>query len=382
MSGVSRWGKVLLGIGIVLALFQFAMPAGLLVGPVGVIAPLVGLWWALLLLGIAGLAVARFGLNLPTLRTQTPISREDIIQPTNWARNSRYVLRRSFGVALAVSSVVLLIVALALGETGLAILWILTLLLGIVWLVLGWRYSLDIVDHHTHTLSVRVPDLFAVHSFHVALRQQAEDLGYVIQRDTSPGSGGQSSAYNGEVFHANGGFKARKRPVGSSRILFPELDDDPYLSQVATVATLGVFALFLGITLITIAQVSIGMMVATGQLDPALVSGLVFLLVGIVLVAYDYVTRTREWGELYCIEEGTVHSSTVNVYDDDVLSSGTSHASPTVTTPDAAAVLSVTVGAKCSSLFDEADLESDFEALVDEIEVAASDAQLEIVESS
>lgn len=379
MPRTSRWGKILAGIGLVLAAIQFLLPS-LLFGPLQVIAPLVELWWLLTGVGIALLLVARYGFELPGVRTETTISRQDIIEPTNWARTSRYVLRQSFGAALAVSGTVLLALSLILGNTALAVLWALAAVLGVVWVTVAWRYSHPIVSHHTETMSVRVPDLFSVHSFHVALRQRAEDLGYKIEHNTSPGRGGQTAPHDDNVFHSKGGFKARRRPVESSQTLVDDLEDDTYLSHVVTLATAGVFSAFLGITLLGVASEPLMVTLTTDQLDPVYVFGPVFLLGGLTAVGYDYVTRTREWGELYCVEEGTIYSSSVNVYEDEVLQRIDSRAEPTVSTPETSAVLSVTVGAKCTALYDHDELEADFEALADAIEAAVEDNHLQIVD--
>ncbi len=75
-------------------------------------------------------------------------------------------------------------------------------------------------------------------------------------------------------------------------------------------------------------------------------------------------------GERYCVEEGTVHAVRTNEYADDVVDGMDYGVDPSVSSPATGAVLSVTVGAKCTSLYDESQLEADFERLVESVETA------------
>jgi hypothetical protein len=383
MSKLGKWGRASAALGVILATLNFVFQGVIFTpgSPLTFLSPVVGFWWLFLATGLAAILFERKGLQVAALSTESSLERQDIIEPTNWARNSTYVLRNSYGISLFVSAVIVLIIALLLDQTALLVLWSLILLVGIGWIITARRYSQNISTHHTETLSVRVPNLFAVHSFHVALRQASEDLGYQIQQNTSPGRGGQSASYEQQIFHANGGFKARHRPIKSSKILSDEIADETYLSKILTVSTLGIFCALFGITILSASSTPLQIVLTTEEMDLAYIFGPLFLLSGLIVTGFDYYTRTREWGELYCVEEGTVYSSSLNIYDQEVLEK-TSHNEPTVKAPETSAVLSVTVGAKCTGLYDEEKLTDDFSALADSIDDAADENQFEVVEGA
>ncbi|WP_290812617.1 hypothetical protein [Halovivax sp.] len=359
MSRIAKGGKGLIGLG----------AAILAAGYVGAVPGSPDAAFGLLVVGVLLVAVSRVDLSFVGVQTQLGMDRQDIVASTDWSRIGKYTFRKSFGGAIAASGLLLFVLSLGLQEFTLAATWAAVALAGLVLVAVSWRYAHEIAADHTHTVSVRVPDMFSIHSFHVALRQRAEDLGYRIIADGSPTKSGSASAVDDEIFHSKGGFKARKRPIGESRRLLPGVDD-PYAERLLTVTTVGVFATFLGVMTLSVG----GELTANGEL-----LGLPLLLIGIVVVGYDYVTRTREWGELYCIEEGTVYASRINKYEDRVLNAVERGAEPTISSPATGATLSVTVGAKCTSLYDEDELESDFDELVGTVESAAENHQFSVV---
>lgn len=366
MSRISRLGKLLLGIGVLVIGSQIFLgrPRILPGGPEFVV---------LVLLAGGGLyLVGKYNVSMPSIRTGSSLRRGDILRATNWARVGRYVLRRSFGIALAFSAGVLLLLALALQDIGLATLFILLGGVGVFWIVIAWRKAHGITEDHTESISVRAPNGFALHSFHIALRQRVEDLGYTVVSDTSPGEGGSPAPYDGDIYHADGGFRARHRPVEAAQPLTTEIQDDT-LNQIFTVATLGVFVTLLGITLVRITE---------SLAEPGGIAGALLVIVGLGVVVYDYVTRTREWGELYCVEEGTLYAGRTQVFSDQLLTETDSRPKPTVSSPETGAVLSITLGAKRSSLYAEDKLEDDFESLVDAIQTAAADHHLDLTEAT
>lgn len=373
MASTSRNGKVLLALGVLL----FALNTAGMTGPGGSLsslAPVTDIWWLVALVGAALVLLTRLpgDVGIPFFNVTTGIGhdRQDIIAATDWSRMGRTALRSSYGIALTASATVLFVVALGLQAFDLVALWIAAMIIGALVIAITWRSSNEIIEDYTETITVRVPDNFAAHSFHIALRQQAEDLGYKIVANTSPTEGGRPSAVADDVFHADGGFSARNRPIEESRPLAPEIDDE-YLERILTVATLGVFVALLGVTLVSI---DLG-----GAAASAL--GAVLFIVGAVIVAYDYATRTREWAELYCLEEGTIYSTTVNRYTDDVRESFESpQIQPSASTTETAAVLSVTVSATCTPLYGEDAVEEDFETLVDAVESAAAEYRFEVVD--
>ncbi|WP_152419876.1 hypothetical protein [Natrialba hulunbeirensis] len=374
MASTARNGKLLFGLGVLL----FVIDAAGLTGPgepLTALGSVVSFWWLLVFAGAALVLLPRLtsGGSVPFLDIDNGISqeRQDIVAETDWSRLGRYTLRNSYGLALTVSAVILFIVALGLQEFGLVALWVAAMIIGAIIVAITWRSSYGIIADHTETIAVRAPDNFAAHSFHIALRQQAEDLGYRIATSTSPTAAGRASAVADDVFHASGGFEATTRPIEHSRSLAPEVDDE-YLEQILTVATLGVFISLLGITLVGID--------AGGAAVSAF--GGVFFLVGTTIVAYDYATRTREWAKLYCVEEGTIYSTTVNTYDDGVQEAFESpRIDPSSSTTETAAILSVTVSATCTPMYGEENVEEDFEELVAAVEDAADEYQFSVVDS-
>lgn len=371
-SRLARYGRALIAI----AALLFVADAADLLGPFGPLSfldPLAsGEFLAMLLVAgvllVVGSRVRGDG-GFSAVRTPLVLDRDDIIAPTDWARIGKYTLRRSFGAAVAISSAALLVLSLAVQRFDLVALWVFLLVVGVAVVAITWRSAHPIVDDYTRTFSVRVPDQFAAHSFHVALRQKAEDRGYKIRSAVSPTEGGSKSRIDDSVLHAKGGFQARHRPISESRTLVPEFEDDA-LSTVLTVSTLGVFTVLLGFMLTQLSSLGFA----------GVVVGIVLFVVGVVLIAYDYVVRSREWAELYCVEEGTVHATTVNKYEDDVLESMDRGAEPTVSSSETSAVLSVTVGAKCTPLYDEDDLRADFEALAETVDDASDEFKLDVLE--
>lgn len=321
----SRITKGALILGIFGLLFQVVVASGLLpygvTSALGFVQPIIDFWWIFAGIGILGIINKRSGINIPSVRTESPTERQSIIQSTNWVRESESILRYSFGSAILLSSVIMFVVSRALGKSTLSVFWILFSIAGIILIIFAWKRENSIVTHHTQTISIRAPDLFAVHSFHVALRQAAENLGYQIRENTSPSQGGRSSANNQSIFHANGGFKGRKRPIEPSNILFEEAAENKYLSIVATTATLGVFSTLLGITILTVPPTFFitALTVDSVNLEPSHVIGMLLLISGIAITAYDYFKRTREWGEIYCVEEGTIYNSTINLHEKKML---------------------------------------------------------------
>lgn len=381
MSGLSRWSKRLVAVGIIFGVFRHFL-SDLLFGLPVFVSDIVGFWWLFFGAGILGLAATRRNVDIPAIRTESPLQRDDIISSTNWSRTGKYALRKSYGIGLVVAATIAFVLALIVGNSGLAILWFVVGLVGAVWSVAAWRLGRDITTHHTSTFSVRAPDLFSAHDFHIAIRQTAEDLGYEMQRETSPGIGGEPAEHNGELFHAKGGFKSRKRPIASSKLLLPEIEDDPYVSDLLTLSTAGLVAVLIGVTSLASASIPLETALSTEEFDIVYFVGPLFLFSGIAATLYDYYIRTREWGEIYCVEEGTIHSSTTRVYEDRKLENIKSDVDPTVTTAESSATLSVTVGAKCSSLFDEDELEDDIETLTEAVETAAAENELDIISAS
>ncbi|SEQ96253.1 hypothetical protein [Natrinema salaciae] len=373
MAATSRNGKVLLTLGILLVAVD-GLGLTAFGGPLHVLAPVTDFWWLLVLAGVSLMLLPRLATSASVpffgVGGSATHDRQDIIAATDWSRLGTDAFRNSYGIALTASAAVLFVLALGLQAFGLVALWVGAMIVGALVIAITWRSSNSIIEDYTRTITVRAPDNFAAHSFHIALRQQAEDLGYRIVSTTSPTEGGQRSAVADEIFHANGGFRARNRPIEESRPLAPEVEDE-YLERVLTVATLGVFVSLLGVTLVS---VDLG-----GPAVRAL--GAVLFVVGVAIVAYDYAIRTREWAELYCVEEGTIYSTTVNHYADDVLDAFDSpKLEPNASTTETAAVLSVTVSGTCTPLYGEENVEADFEALADAVEAAADDYRFEVVD--
>ncbi|WP_436906785.1 hypothetical protein [Halosimplex marinum] len=299
-----------------------------------------------------------------------PVDRYEIVEATNWKRLNWIRLRRSLGVALTVAGTVALVVSLTVGtggETGnaggaMALLWLGAVLAGLAIVVTSRTDGEEIAADYTHRVSVRIPDLFSLHSFHVHLRQITEDLGYVPTSDTSPGRGGSAAAFDEEVYLSKGGFKVRKRPFESS--LSPLPDDSP-MAEVVNLTTASLSVVAVGVSLLV-----------TGPR----VAGLPLLLVGGAGFLYDYVRRTRQWAELYCVEEGTVYTPTAAVHDGEPPGEGVVHHEPAVTAAESSTELLVTLGAKHSVYFEVDRLEADFDALTDRLDDVAAENSYTVVD--
>lgn len=300
-----------------------------------------------------------------------PVDRHEIVETTNWKRLNWIRLRRSLGVALTVAGTVALIVSVAFGDaeglsgefgTVVTALWVVAILGGLAVVVTSRTDGEEIAADYTHRVSVRIPDLFSLHSFHVHLRQITEDLGYVPTNDTSPGRGGAPAAFDEEVYLSKGGFKVRKRPFESS--LSPLPDDSP-MAEVVNLTTASLSLVAIGVSL-----------VVTGPR----VAGVPLLLVGGVAFLYDYVRRTRQWAELYCIEEGTVYTPTAAVHDGEPPGEGVVHHEPAVSAAESSTELLVTLGAKHSMYFEAERLEADFGALTERLEDVAAENSYTVVD--
>ncbi|MFB6151861.1 MAG: hypothetical protein ABEJ40_08660 [Haloarculaceae archaeon] len=298
--------------------------------------------------------------------TGGPLERHEVIAATNWKRVNSIVFRRSLGASLAVAGLVAFVLSVTLGASqggsastglgiGAALVWVVAMLVGLMIFLTSRTTSEEIEMDYTHRVSVRVPDLFSVHSFHVHLRQIAEDLGYVVSEKTSPGRGGSAAAFDDEVFLSKGGFKARKRPISPSISFVPE--DSP-LAEVLNLTTVSMVLTMVGLS-----------MLVTGPRGVGLVSALV----GAALFVYDYVRRTRQWAELYCIEEGTVYTPTANVHEDDPPEEGVVHREPAVSAAESSTEMIVTLGARNSVYFDDDRLVEDFEAVVSRLDEVAQE---------
>ncbi|MFB6138997.1 MAG: hypothetical protein ABEJ26_01020 [Halosimplex sp.] len=304
-----------------------------------------------------------------------PVDRWEIVAATNWKRLNWIRLRRSLGVALTVAGAVALVVSLTVGAAGgpgesnlsgaMAALWFGAILFGLALVLTSRTDGQEVSMDYTHRVSVRIPDLFSLHSFHVHLRQITEDLGYVPTETTSPGRGGSVAAFDEEMFLSKGGFKARKRPFESS--LSPLPDDSP-MAEVINLTTASLSLVAVGASLVVTGPRLAG-------LPPVLVGGAAFL--------YDYVRRTRQWAELYCVEEGTVYTPTANVHDDDdVPDEGVVHREPAVSAAESSTELLVTLGAKHSTYFEAAVLAGDFEDLVERLDDVAAENSYSVVDEA
>ncbi|MFB6084100.1 MAG: hypothetical protein ABEJ94_07640 [Halorientalis sp.] len=357
------------------SVFGRRQPVLLLVGRVA------DLWWVALVLGGVVLAYDYGFLDRMTSRTQTgratgtaararkPISREDIIQATNWSRVNFIVFRRSIGVSLAAAGLIGTIIALVMGR-GPSLISGITFIAMIagIWVVLTSRTrGKEISDDYTHRVSVRIPDLFEPHSFHLHLRQIAEDLGYVMADEISPGVGGVPAQFDEDVFLSEGGFIARKRPIMPPLSPFPE---ESLLADLVNVTSISMAAIFVSIAAI-----------ASSPSSAMLPIGLVVTVVGILGLLYSYIVRTRNWARLYCLVEGTVHTPTANLYAEGLGNSGTEKLEPTISSPESATELIVTVGVRSSPYFDDEELQADFTSFVDDIDTVAQANSSRVLET-
>lgn len=313
----------------------------------------------------------RYGGSLPGSTKTAELSRQDVIASTNWSRENKHQIRKSIGVGLLTAGLFAWVLSTVLGLGSIERLWLAVAGFGAVLVGLSWRLSRGIKADYTREVSVRLPDQIALHTFHVRLRQFAEDKGYAIVSETSPSEGGRSAAFDEKVWLSHGSFKARQRPVAESRALVPEVEDDPYLSKLLTAITVGFVVIVTGISLTQVQPDPTATDPNMALYDGAHFLGGLFVLVGIALVAYGYIRRTREWGEIYCVEEGTVYGSDLNLYDEETVRGFESHVTPNVSAPDSACELVVTLGATCTSLYDERRLEEDLQSLADEVETLA-----------
>lgn len=370
-------GTAAIGIGVLLFLVGTF-------GVAGPFTPLVGLapeWGLFVTIGAALYVYSWYGGGLPTPSNTPSLQRQDIIEPTNWSRENKHQIRKSFGVGLLTAGVLAWALSTVLGLGSLEGLWLVVAGVGVVLIALSWRLSRGIKADHTREVSVRLPNHIALHTFHVRLRQLVEDKGYAVVSDTSPSEGGREAGFGENVWLSHGSFKARQRPVAEAQALVPEAQDDPYLSKILTAITLGLVGVMGGVSLTQVQPDPTTTDPNMALYDGAHLLGWLFVLVGIGLVAYGYVRRTREWGEIYCVEEGTVYGSNLNLYDRETLDHVESHAKPNVSAPDTACELVVTLGASCTSLYDEKRLERDLESFADDVADLAQEQRHEFFTS-
>jgi len=389
MPGVGRYRRAVLWVGVGLAAINFGLLDGLFraIGERGILRglrPLANLWWVPATVGgLAVLATRRgqlaavIGGSQATVVGDAP-DRYEIIRSTNWRHESQLIFQRSVGLSLLVATAVGAAITIILKETTevftaydtpLAFL-VAVGAVGFGLLAASMRATKHIQDDHTHRISVRLPDLFSAHSFHVHLRQQVEDLGYATRNEASPERSGMPAAYDDSIFLSKGGFTARKRPIPSSA---PLIDDDGFVGELLSKGSAGVFAVLLGVLL----YLSPGsLIVAETELKlPVMVLSLV---VGSLVLAGDYLERTNHWAEIYCVTEGTIYNPETKLYDDSV-DVAINHATPQVADSETSGELIVTLGAGCSPSFDEQQLQEEFESFIDSIEDLAAANQFRIV---
>lgn len=389
MPGVGRFRRAALWIGVGLAAINFGLLNGIFraIGQRGLLRsllPLANLWWIPLTVGVLavfanrrGRLAALIGGSQATVVGDTP-DRHEIIRSTNWRHKSQLIFQRSLGLSLLVATAVGATITILLKETtdvftaydtSFAFL-VVVATVGLGLLAASMRSTKQIQDDHTHRISVRLPDLFSAHSFHVHLRQQVEDLGYATRNEASPERSGMPSAYDDSIFLSKGGFKARKRPIPSSE---PLIDDDGLVGELVSMGSAGVVAVLLGV-LLYLAPGSL--IVAETELKlPLMVLSLV---IGSILLANDYIERTNHWAEIYCVTEGTIYNPETKIYDDSV-DVAISHATPQVSDSETSCELIVTLGAGCSPSFDEQQLQQEFETFIESIEDLAAANQFQIV---
>lgn len=329
-------------------------------------------WWLLLVLGLVVLArdyglgeqVAVGGIPGPSTR-RLSIDRDDIVRATNWSRINRIVFLRSIGISLAGAGAIAFVLTALLslggspGGFGTSALAFVVLLAGVVIYLFSRTKGKRIKHDYTHRVSVRIPDLFGPHSFHVHLRQIAEDLGYVVKEEVSPGRGGSPAEFDEEVYLSEGGFVARKRPIAPPLSPFP--DESP-LSDLINLTSGSAATILVGIGLVVTTPQSVGA-----------VAGGFFVLLGAVGLLYAYVARTRKWARLYCLVEGTVSTPTANLYSEEIDRLDVHHLDPTITASQTSSELVVTVGIRASPFFDDEELESEFETFVSQLDTVASE---------
>lgn len=389
MPQTTRYGRLALWAGGILGAIKFGLVDGLFL-TVGqgdllrALKPLSNLWWVFAVAGgLAVLANNRSRLAAIVGGSQAAVSgsipdRHEIITATNWRHQNELVFKRSLGLNLLAATAISAAATLLLKETTavftsydspLGIL-IIGGVVGVALLAASTRSSKDIRGDHTHRVSVRLPDLFSVHSFHVHLRQQAEDLGYTVKNDASPERSGMAAAYDDSIFLSNGGFTVRKRPIPPSESL---VDDDGIIGEILSTGSVGVFAVLLGVLL----YLAPGLLIVEGVGLKSPLMALSLLSGGVVLLK-DYVDRTNHWAELYCVMEGTIYNPETQIHDDSTRVP-LNNATPRVQDSETSCELIVTLGAGCSPSFDDHQLKQDFSDLVDSVEDLAAANQLRIV---
>ncbi|MFB6146373.1 MAG: hypothetical protein ABEJ08_01640 [Halobacteriaceae archaeon] len=348
---------------------------GVMRSPLG---PLFEFWWLFLLAGGVflvrdyGLTDRLAGEDLQSRgRRSGPLDREDIIEATNWKRVNFLVFRRSLGVSLAAAGAVALLLTLLIGRSAggiaVAVASLLASLAGVVIFLLSRSHAEEIREDYTHRVSVRVPDLFEVHTFHVHLRQVAEDLGYVTSDVVSPGRGGVRSGFDDGVFLSEGGFTATKRPIAPPISPFPERST---LADAVNVTSASMTAMLVSVAL-----------VATQPSGGRVLVGALLFIGGLVGLVYSYVTRTRNWARMYCLVEGTVHTPTTNLYAESVGDMEAARVEPTVSSAESSTELIVTVGARQSRYFDEDQLSEDFAAFVSTLDDVAAANSYQVMDA-
>jgi hypothetical protein len=303
-------------------------------------------------------------------RRQTkPISREDIIAATNWKRINFLVFRRSIGVSLATAGAVAAVITLFLGRESLLVTAaaIVIALFGVYIFLTSRSHEEEIQNDYTHRVSVRIPDLFEVHSFHIHLRQAAEDLGYVMTDSASPSRAGTSAQFDENIFLSEGGFVARKRPIAPP--ISPFSEDSP-LADVVNVTAASMILILVGVALVVSAP-------GAGTA----VAAVIMATIGAIGLLYSYITRTRNWAKLYCLVEGTIHTPTASLYGEGLGDLDSLKLDPTVSSPETSTELLVTVGVRSSRYFDDEQLEADFDSFVGDIDTLAQANSARVLET-
>ncbi|NKQ37988.1 MAG: hypothetical protein HF967_00655 [Methanosarcinales archaeon] len=338
----------------------------------------------LIVLGVLYLIVTRTKIGKLVSKKTLHFNRQDIIQPTNWIRSNKIEFRKHLGIGLIVSGAILLIFELIWGPFYLLPIWLIFIVIGVTYIILAWWIPYLIIHDYTHKVFIKVPDVFSLHTFHTNLRQCAEDIGYGIQTDVSPGENSYLSSYKNNIFLLNGGFKAIKKPLLNSKPLLSSTSESSFISDILTMSTLGIFLIMLGGTLITY-----GMTVWIYKDWGIVVSiiGKIMLLFGIIVFVHDYITRTQKKGEIYVIEEGTVYIPTAKIYDSKLIEKSELLNSSIIKLPDSnistsqtSCELTVTLGARCTKLFNKNELEDDFKVIIDSIEKIADENKLNVID--
>jgi hypothetical protein len=360
---LSTTGKWAIAVGVVL--FVLAIIFSATIPLIGTAFAMVFSWigWILIIAGITLWIVGRKKAGAPLILKRLSFSRHDIIKSTNWIRLGGAEFRKPIGTSLIVTGVLLLILELVFGlPYPLLFVWVILIAVGAILLI--WRpYSIE--HEHTKKILIKIPDLLSIHTLHTSLRQCIEDVGYVISENLSPGEGSSSSNFNNNIFLLNGGIKAMKKKISPSKLLVPELADTPIVSNILTLFGLGILLTFLGLTLIVHGM-------TTWEYEDWIfivqIIGCILMLVGVVILIYDYVTRTSKLARIYVIEEGTAYIPTINIYDPRVLEKPGVKAEPNISVSHTSCELVVTLGATRNRFFDATELENDFKTIMDSVE--------------